>query len=853
MTDIFIKVVEMSLTASVVIAVIMLLRLALKKAPKVFSYILWAAALFRLLCPISFELPAAPIPKVDIPYTETVTESTYPENAVAAVPNNTEITEQVTAVPDTAGENVQPSPLQKRVDLVAVLSYVWAAFAAAMLLWGAGSWIRLSHKLKTAQKMNGNVYVSAAISDPFIMGVVRPKIYLPTGLASAENELILKHECAHIRRGDHIAKLIMYCALCIHCFNPLVWVMFKLFERDMEMSCDEKVTADMTNEQKADYSQTLLKLSVKPTASFTACFGENSTKQRIKNVLSFKKPAVWLVIVLAVLAVIVSVVLCANRSKADDGGWDYQPSESVLNDGKYYAYGANSNAYFVVKDGTIQLFGAAGDNWTESERTKWEKPIEYKICNVSANEIGVNETEILLNISYDEKGDIVSASGIPYIDENVIEYRDVSFVRAEGTKAYIKSSDAFGAEAYIVNIGDEYKLDCMITNTTSDELSVNLSQHFGLCYSSEIVHPTAYGPTDEYTFEPNESKNFVFNVKTLLEGNAEDTRIISGSCVLEITNSDKYSSYNVLELGEYSIENDDDAYLSQNDEKTWTKQDITDMFYNMENSDKLKLIDCVVIPDRAFTPIGAVLFEYTVNGAVEVAFFDEDGFAQRCFWSFHTKAADPPDLTYLGNGTISFKLETEEHTISTYTLTINDDGSDGGFIAVDESQESGVTPMPSDNINNGNTNEVLNNFLDNSSGIIIKQLNENEYIYGNKACELLKDNFSSDFCLPIDKDYSESTLYYGAYEFKPDVNAKVFSMNDGTVLFSGYNDKFGNMAVIDHGNNNIFLYANMNSLSVSANDTVNSGTVIGYAGDSGYTSYCRVLIYNICDSDSILA
>lgn len=851
MTDIFIKVVEMSLTASVVIAVIMLLRLALKKAPKVFSYILWAAALFRLLCPISFELPAAPIPKVEIPYTETVTHSSYPENTVAPVPNETEIIEQVTATPDTAVENVQPSPTQKRVDLITVLSYVWVVFAAAMLLRGAGSWIRLSHKLKTAQKMSGNVYASAAISDPFIMGVVRPKIYLPTGLASAENELILKHECAHIRRGDHIAKLIMYCALCIHCFNPLVWVMFRLFERDMEMSCDEKVTADMTNEQKADYSQTLLKLSVKPTASFTACFGESSTKQRIKNVLSFKKPAVWVVILLTLAAVVVSVVLCANRSKTDDGGWDYQPSESVLNDGKYYAYGTDSNAYFVVKDGTIQLFGTAGDNWTESEGTKWENPIEYKIYNVSANDIGVNETEILLHITYDEKGEIVSASGIPYIGENVIEYHDVSFVFAKGTKVDIQSSDAFGAEAYIVPVGDEYKLDCMITNTTSDELSVNLSQHFGLCYSSEIVHPTAYGPMDEYTFAPNESKNFVFNVKTLLEGDSEDTKIISGSCVLEITNSDKYSYYNVLELGDHSIENYDDAYLPQNDEKTWTKQDITDMFYNMEHSDKLKYIDCVLIPDRAFDRIGAILFEDTVKGTVEVAFFYEDGSAQQCGFSFHTEAADAPDFTYLGNGALSFKLETENHTIGCYTLTIDADGVEA--IAVDESQESGVTPMPSDNINNGNTNEVLNNFLDNSSGIIIKQLNESEYIYGNKACELLKDNFSSDFCLPIDKDYSESALYYGAYEFKPDMNAKVFSMNDGTVLFSGYNDKFGNMAVIDHGNNNIFLYANMNSLSVSTNDTVNSGTVIGYAGDSGYTSYCRVLVYNICDSDSILA
>ncbi|MGN0664980.1 MAG: peptidoglycan DD-metalloendopeptidase family protein [Huintestinicola sp.] len=128
---------------------------------------------------------------------------------------------------------------------------------------------------------------------------------------------------------------------------------------------------------------------------------------------------------------------------------------------------------------------------------------------------------------------------------------------------------------------------------------------------------------------------------------------------------------------------------------------------------------------------------------------------------------------------------------------------------------------------------------------MIEQLNENDYVYGNDACELLKDSFASDFYLPVDDKYSESTLYYGAYEFKPEINAKIYSMNAGTVLFSGYKDGFGNTVLIDHGDNNIYLYANLNSISVSVNDSVKSGTVIGYAGDSGYTPHCRLLVYNI--------
>lgn len=324
MTDIFIKVIEMSATASIVIGVVMLLRLALKKAPKIFSYALWAAALFRLLCPISFELPSAPIPNVEIPYSAAVGERnaeglfiTHTDTEIAPAPDNyapqTEMTEQTAAVPVKEPAPVMETPAKRQINFIALASYIWALAVTAMALRGVVSWIKLSHSLSSAQKMGDKVYVSAAISDPFIMGIIRPRIYLPTGLSCIESDLIIRHEKSHMHRGDHIAKLIMYAALCIHCFNPLVWVMFRLFERDMEMSCDEKVTADMTREQKADYSQTLLKISSKPAAAFTACFGENGTKQRVKNVLSFKKPAVWVVIVLTLAAVVISVVLCVSR------------------------------------------------------------------------------------------------------------------------------------------------------------------------------------------------------------------------------------------------------------------------------------------------------------------------------------------------------------------------------------------------------------------------------------------------------------------------------------------------------------------------------------------------------------
>ncbi len=542
MTGLFIKILEMSATGSVVIGVIMLLRLALKKAPRIFSYALWTAALFRLLCPISFELPSAPVPSIEIPYsselssgnaeglfiTSPASESTAPSDAPAMQAENSG---QVPDIKEYEHTTAAEAPAKERIDLITIASYIWAFAAIVMISRGVVSWVGLSRSLKSAQKAGENVYVSAAISDPFIMGIIRPKIYLPTGLSCTESGLIIGHERAHMHRGDHIAKLVMYAALCIHWFNPLVWVMFRLFERDMEMSCDEKVTADMSKEQKADYSQALLKISSKPAAVFTANFGESSTKQRVKNVLSFKKPGVWVIILLTVLAVTVSVVLCANRSK------------NILTDGKYYADNENINAYFTVKNDSLQLFGTDRDfaglysslvsDWTESDsaweektRSEWEKPLSAR------------------SIQNDD---------LRFTNEDVIEYCNVRFILAKGQKATVKDTDAFSAEAYIIPFRYRYKIDISIKNTTDDELTVNLSEYFGLSSASDPLNPVATGPIDEYTFAPKETKDFVFGAEISPAGIFEDTAELSGSCVLEITNSDKYEHYQQLKLEPYTI------------------------------------------------------------------------------------------------------------------------------------------------------------------------------------------------------------------------------------------------------------------------------------------------------------
>ncbi|MBQ8780870.1 MAG: hypothetical protein IJZ72_04295 [Oscillospiraceae bacterium] len=308
MTALFLKIAGMSITACAVIGAVLLLRLLLKKAPRVFSYVLWAAVFFRLLCPFSLELPSAGITPVKI---ETVETPVYEYNA----PYVPDIADQRGGTVTLYTSDSEEAPVYKKVgSAVDIFTVIWLCGTIVTLSYGIVSYIKLKKRLRNAAKKDG-YFLCSNIDNPFIMGVFKPEIFLPEKLGEKETAFILMHENAHIRRGDHIAKIIMFSALCLHWFNPLVWLSFRLCEKDMEMSCDEKVTKDMSPESKADYGQTLLNLTAKRTAAFTACFGENGTKQRVKNVLSYKKPALWIVIICTILAAAVIIGLSVNQKE----------------------------------------------------------------------------------------------------------------------------------------------------------------------------------------------------------------------------------------------------------------------------------------------------------------------------------------------------------------------------------------------------------------------------------------------------------------------------------------------------------------------------------------------------------
>ncbi|BCJ94883.1 hypothetical protein acsn021_24520 [Anaerocolumna cellulosilytica] len=301
--DTFLQVLNMSLTASIIIVFVLVARLLLKKAPKVFSYALWSIVFFRLLCPITFESMFSLLPINANPISTNTIYSETPQ-----------ISTGITTV-DNAINPILPAPANGASDdnplLIAVTigENLWIMGIVVLLTYSIISLLRLRKKLIGAVKLYDNIFLADHIASPFVIGLFRPKIYLPSSLAEQEQSYIILHEQTHIRRFDHVMKIVTFVALCIHWFNPLVWIAFTLTVNDMEMSCDESVVKRLGANIRAEYSALLLSLATgkKIIAGTPLAFGEGDIKSRIENVLHYKKPALW--VMLASLASVSAVCI----------------------------------------------------------------------------------------------------------------------------------------------------------------------------------------------------------------------------------------------------------------------------------------------------------------------------------------------------------------------------------------------------------------------------------------------------------------------------------------------------------------------------------------------------------------
>ena len=318
MSNLFSQVLNMSMTGSVVILLVMLARLILKRAPKIFSYALWSVVLFRLLCPVAFTAPVSVLNAFE-PEVQEASESTSVVYFLPAEVSQDSDFSFVPAENQSGTDSVQAGESEHtHLDLMMVASYVWIVGSGIMILYSVIQYIRLRLKLVGAMAYRGNVYRADYIDTPFVMGIFSPKIYLPSDVPMNERKYIIAHERHHIRRCDHIIKLLAYFALCIHWFNPLVWVAFILAGKDMEMSCDEAVIRKMGSQIRADYSASLLRLAThkKIIAGMPLAFGEGDTKGRVMNMAKWKKPKLWVSLICLLLCTTILVACAVNPQTA---------------------------------------------------------------------------------------------------------------------------------------------------------------------------------------------------------------------------------------------------------------------------------------------------------------------------------------------------------------------------------------------------------------------------------------------------------------------------------------------------------------------------------------------------------
>lgn len=315
MDDVFLKLVNLSISASWLILAVLVLRVVLKKAPKWVMPLLWGVVALRLVCLFSIESALSLIPSAETIPSEIVTETREPvlyEQATLDIVTNP-------TLPSAAEVPVGVSRQQAQVDFN-IYSVLWLAGMAALLVHALVSAGRLKRKLATAILLRDNIYESEFVDSPFVFGVVKPNIYLPMRMDEGTAAYVIAHERAHLARRDHWWKVLGYLVLALHWFNPLVWVAYILFCRDIELACDEKVVKGLDGAARADYSQALLSCAA-PKRAVAACplaFGEGNIKMRVKSALHYKKPAFW-VAAAAVLAVVIVAVCFLTNPKSERG------------------------------------------------------------------------------------------------------------------------------------------------------------------------------------------------------------------------------------------------------------------------------------------------------------------------------------------------------------------------------------------------------------------------------------------------------------------------------------------------------------------------------------------------------
>lgn len=475
MSEFFLKVVNMSISASWLVLAVLILRLVLKKAPKWVSVLLWGFVAIRLICPFSIESILSLIPSAETISPEIMMDAT-PEIHTGISSLNSVINPIVSEffAPDPL---VSMNPLQLWIPLAAV---AWLAGIAAMLIYTAVSYILLRRKVVTAVLLRNNICQSENVDSPFVLGIIKPKIYLPFQMDGENLEYVIAHEESHIRRKDHWWKPLGFLLLTLHWFNPLMWIGYILLCRDIELACDEKVIKEMDNESKADYTQALVACSVN-RRSIAACplaFGEVGVKQRVKSVMNYRKPAFWVIVAAIIVCGVVAVCFLTNPKDSSSGALPNIYShayvvEEVTFEGGMYSFtviaGENSPIYAITEDmtlvsqkevseegiwaqlGKLEVTELTKDNFDDLFKTpgNWADNISAKGIrnNTKAAWQLIYNQDVLYYVLQQKNGDLFLAYGYTGFSNNDANYAHIRWL-------YKLAIDTTGMSGMVAKSGD---------------------------------------------------------------------------------------------------------------------------------------------------------------------------------------------------------------------------------------------------------------------------------------------------------------------------------------------------------------------------------------------------------------
>ena len=370
MEQVFLTILNMSITASWLVLVVIFLRIVLRKVPKSFAVVMWALVGIRLICPFSVESEWSLMPRFEkISENMLDSEHSLDENGIPSAPEDTYFTDTQMGNISNEGKHPEQVPSQNQGEssnthiqagvnagqgnrledtsflekFVGIAPRIWFAGMLVMLAYSMITYFRLHRKVSISLCMKENIYLCDEIDTPFIFGIIKPRIYIPSGMETEQIQYVVEHERAHWQRKDHWWKPLGFTLLAVHWFNPVMWLAYILLCRDIELACDEKVIKNMSNLDKKGYSETLLACSV-PRRMILACplaFGEVGVKERVKFMRQYKKPAFWIIVVSVVVCIVLAVGCLTNPKEEtnENENW-WKPTLSVNEYAKVWKEGS---------------------------------------------------------------------------------------------------------------------------------------------------------------------------------------------------------------------------------------------------------------------------------------------------------------------------------------------------------------------------------------------------------------------------------------------------------------------------------------------------------------------------------